>query len=144
MVNNLVLRLIPTASCVIKQKPNGRLSITNGPIYCLRTAQSLITLGNLFVLNEKARQNKTADFMPELSDEELVEFVLALEPADHVESERCSTSINRTVDCDGYAMRWNRYTRKRWDNGASIYVKFGFVENITRFLVISIHPSKVK
>ncbi|MGK5034480.1 hypothetical protein [Janthinobacterium sp. LB3P118] len=143
MVNNNLLRLLPSGTCVLENGNNGRILIGNGPVYCLRTAQSQLTLDNLRVLNVNALQHKELSFLPELSDEELLDFILALNPTDHVGSERCSTSINRVVDCDGYAMKWNRKLRQRWEHGAKIYVKFGYMENISKCLIISIHPSKL-
>ena len=139
MVNNPILRVLPAADCALTSR-NDRILIGNGPVYCLSTVQAGLSLDTLFVLNDKANLDMALRFSPKLLDEHLIPFILALTPEDHVGSERCSTSIKRSIDCDAYAMKWNRYSQKRWNDAQSIYIKFGFIENNPKLLVISIHP----
>lgn len=134
------LRLLKPVECLIVKKEDRSL-ISNGPIYSLAVAQSMLTLDTMFVLNDKANEAMSTEFTPELLDEDLLHFIMALVPTDRVNSERCETSIRRIIDCDSYAMKWNRFVRKRWNDAQKIYVKFGFIESNPKLLVISIHPS---
>lgn len=136
------MRILVTGACQLNQGGGGRIRILNGPVYCLETVKSNLREYGLFVINDQAQIHQGSNFSPELSDEELIKFILALELDDLIESERCSTSVGRTLDCDAYAMKWNRIKHSRWEHAAKIYVKFGFAENHPKVLVVSIHPSK--
>lgn len=138
----LQFRLLFSNDCDVSLR-KGRLIIGNGPVYSLAVAQDILRNNPLFVINEKARDSMARDFSPELTDEGLTEFILNLVDTDFEGSERCETSIGRTVDCDGYAMQWNRFSKQRWSDAPWIYVKFGFIADRPKLLVISIHPSKV-
>lgn len=142
MVNNLPLRSLVHGACQVVIKQSGRLGIKNGPVYCLETAQKHLKDHGFFIINEKAQDAQLKEFIPELFDEELITFILALVNSDWVESERCDTTVGRTLDCDAYAMKWNRARRCRWEHAAKIYVKFGFADNHPKVLIVSIHPSK--
>jgi hypothetical protein len=139
MVNNPRLRLLSAVDCALTSHKD-RTLIENGPVYCLKTVQAGLSLDTLFVLNDKANSDMALKFSPKLLDEHLIPFILALTHTDHVGSERCATSIRKTIDCDAYSMPWNRYSQKRWSDAQSIYIKFGFIDNNPRLLVISIHP----
>ena len=139
MVNNSRLRLLYAPDCTLISH-KGRTLIDNGPVYCLKTVQANVSVDTLFVLNDKANSDMALKFSPKLLDEHLIPFILALTPEDHVGSERCATTIKKTIDCDAYSMNWNRYSQKRWSDAQSIYIKFGFMENNPKLLVISIHP----
>ncbi len=142
MVNNgTQIRLVASQNCVIKVSKSGRSIITNGPVYCLNTAKMLLKTHAIRVINTQADLDKIREFSPELDDDELIPFIEALEPGDRQSSERCNTTIKRIVDCDGYAMPWNRAKKERWDQGMWIYLKFGYIDNITRTIVVSVHPS---
>lgn len=144
MVNNsLQIRIVSTLSCAITVNKKGRSIITNGPVYCLQTAKLLLPTHKIRVVNDQADLDKIHEFSPELEDDELIPFIDALTPSDRQSSERCQTSIGRTVDCDGYSMPWNRSKKERWDQGTWIYLKFGYIDNISKTIVVSVHPSTV-
>lgn len=134
-------RLLVSGACSIRQS-NDRKIITNGPVYDLSEAQSLLRQHGLRVVNDLAEQDQVEVFDPEMSDAELTEFILNLVSGDRVGSERCRTTNGMQIDCDAYAMLWNRIKKARWQYGAKLYVKFGFSENNPRCLVVSIHPAK--
>jgi hypothetical protein len=142
MVNNENCRLRVYGACNTLLSANGRTIISNGPVYELARVQTILKLHGLRVINEQATLDQSNEFTPELNDEELTKFIGALNEADYENSERCSTTIGRTIDCDAYAMRWNRANHTRWISGNKIYVKFGFIENKSLCLVVSIHPAK--
>lgn len=142
MVNNgPKLRLLSSAQCQITVSSKGRSLIVNGPVYCINAVKLLLPTYAIHVVNEQAMADMGGSFLPELQDEELIPFITELTANDRTGSERCSTSVGRTVDCDGYAIPWNRLTQKRWTNGSWIYLKFGYVDNISKVIVISVHPS---
>lgn len=141
MVNNQKHRLLVTGACKIRAGAGGRLKITNGTVYDLKEAQQLIRVHGLVVVNDSAHQAQQ-QFSPELTDEELTKFILALVGNDYVESERCKSTVGLTLDCDAYTMKWNRNRCCRWEYAAKLYVKFGFSYQDNRCLVLRIHPSK--
>ncbi len=141
MVNNQKHRLLVTGACNTRVRANGRTEITNGPVYDLKEAQKLLKVHGLRVINDNAHRDQQK-FNPELTDEELTKFILALFEDDHIESERCKTSVGQTLDCDAYTMKWNRNRCCRWEYGAKLYVKIGFRQDNDRCLVLSVHPSK--
>lgn len=144
MVNNGSYRKLVTGECKVRITANGRTQISNGPVYDLDQAKLLLRANGLRVVNDQAELHQKIAFQPEMTDEELKAFVLALTSDDYDASERCSTSIGMTLDTDGYAMKWNRNRCCRWEYGRNIYVKFGFSQfgSSPKFLVISIHPAK--
>jgi hypothetical protein len=143
MVNNSSNRLLTPVACKLKSSARGGVTITNGPVYDLSIAQDLLYNNGLLVVNDSAEDDQKTKFNPELDDAELFDFVLGLTDDDFQMSERCKTSSGMILDCDGYAMLWNRSRRCRWSYGAKIYVKFGFsVVNESKMLVLCIHPSK--
>lgn len=141
MVNNQKHRRLVTGACITKGGAANRIKITNGPVYDLKEAQELLKVHGLRVVNDNAYRDQ-AEFGHELTDEELTKFILALVENDRVESERCKTTANQTIDCDSYSMKWNRNRCCRWEHGAKLYVKFGFGLQNPLCLVLSIHPSK--
>lgn len=141
MVNNPPHRLLVAGACKTRAGSDDRILITNGPVYLLVEAQKLLRSHGLRVINESAQTDQQA-FIPEMTDEELTQFILALINDDHVGSERCKTSVGLTLDCDGYAMKWNRNRATRWEYGAKLYVKFGFSLHAPQCLVVRIHPSR--
>ena len=138
MVNNQKHRLLVSGACITSVRAKGRVRIDNGPVYDLKEAQCLLAIYGLVVINESAR-NDQSSFLPKFSDDELTDFILALTSGDFDVSERCKTSVGRTLDCDGYAMTWNRSRACRWSSGARFYVKFGFGDVDPRCLIVSIH-----
>ena len=141
MVNNPKHRRLVSGSCTTKATNDGRTKVTNGPVYDLKEAQELLKAHGLRVVTESAGQDMS-DFQPELTDKELTNFILALDNDDYIDSERCKTSANQTVDCDSYTMKWNRHRHCRWEYGKKIYVKFGFGLQNPLCLVVSIHLAK--
>lgn len=143
MVNNQLHRLLSPSTCKIKKTARGGQRITNGPVYDLASAKSLLYQNRFLVVNEDAKVDKKLQFNPEMDDDELADFIMALKDDDFSGSERCKTSAGMTLDCDGYAMKWNRNRRCRWEYGAKIYVKFGFaIQDDLIMLVLCIHPSR--
>ncbi|MDP1689325.1 MAG: hypothetical protein Q8L47_04325 [bacterium] len=130
-----------SGACVTVVNAKGRTIISNGPVYELTKAKTLLNVHGLRVINEQATVDQACDFSPELNDDELKKFICALNANDYEKSERCATSIGRTIDCDAYAMTWNRSNHTRWIHGYKIYVKFGFVENNSLCLIASIHAA---
>lgn len=141
MVNN-VLRILVVGTCVTNVNASGRTIISNGPIYELIEAQALLRANGLRVITDKGDLDQKTEFNPELNDDELKDFICELSVAEYQNSERCTTSGKMTIDCDAYAMKWDRLHHKRWEHGRKIYVKFGFANNNPRCLVVSIHPAK--
>lgn len=142
MVNNpVIVRLQASHTCSLEQRSE-RTIITNGPVYCLRSVQENLSSDRIFVLNPKADDDMLNGFSPPLKEDEFIPFIKSLTHQDRTSSERCKTVINRLIDCDGYSMRWNRYSRKRWQDSPYIYLKFGFAENNPKLLIISAHLSK--
>lgn len=141
MVNNGSCRKLLAGLCKLRPTGRGGEAITNGPVYELSCAQRLLISNGLRVINDSALLSQTEDFQPELNDEELVCFILALDDCDYVGSERCKTTPGILLDCDGYAMKWNRNKKVRWEHGAKIFVKFGFSTG-AKLLVVSVHPSR--
>lgn len=141
MVNNDKHRLLVRGACKTKIAPDGRTYIVNGPVYDLKLAQAMLKVHGLRVVNESAEDDQKS-FQPEMTDQELAAFILALEGSDFQGSERCGTSIGKTLDADSYAMKWNRNRSARWEHGQKIYVKFGFGNVNPRCLIVSIHPAK--
>lgn len=141
MVNNKNHRILVSGACTVKKaKGSDRQHIVNGPVYDLERAQAMLRQHGLRVINDAA-ENHQASFQPEMCDEELGAFILALEKEDYEGAERCATSIGMTIDADSYAMRWNRNRCIRWEYGAKLYVKFGFSAVNPKCLVVSIHPA---
>lgn len=141
MVNNNP-RVLVSGACNTLVNAGGRTIVNNGPVYELVKAQALLSLHGVRVINEQAVSDQASEFNPELSDDELIKFICELKEADFQNSERCATSVGRTIDCDAYAMKWNRLRHIRWAHGQKIYVKFGFLECNPMCLVVSIHPAK--
>ncbi len=140
MVNNPNVRMVQPAHT--KTKVSGkRTKITNGPLYDLAIAKALLRQHGLRVVNEKAGEDMLCHFDPILTEDELAVLILAFDARHYVESERCATSVGMEVDCDGYAICWNRSTCREWAHGRKIFVKFGFRAANPRCLVVSIHPS---
>jgi len=100
----------------------------------------MLKQNGLRVVNDEALDDQ-ASFQPQLSDQELTAFILALSEEDYEGSERSATSIRMRVDADSYAMKWNRNRCIRWEHGAKLYVKFGFSNVNPICLVVSIHPA---
>lgn len=140
MVDNKPHRILVSGACVIKKGSRGRELIVNGPVYDLAQAQAMLKQHGLRVVNDDALDDQ-ASFQPQMSDQELTAFILALSKEDYEGSERSSTSIRMTVDADSYAMKWNRNRCVRWEHGAKLYVKFGFSNVNPTCLVVSIHPA---
>lgn len=144
MVNNsVIIRLQEPQMCSLEQQKD-RTIITNGPVYCLESVQENLHIDRIFVINDKASDDMLSEFTPSLQDEEFIPYIKALTHEDRESSERCLTSQSTLVDCDGYAMKWNRFSRKRWQDAPFIYLKFGFSVDNPTLLIISIHPSKRK
>lgn len=141
MVNNDP-RIVVVGACVTRVNARGSTVITNGPIYELVKAQALLRVHGLRVITEKAVSDQVAEFNPELDDDELAKFICELTVADYQNSERCATSRGMTIDCDAYAMKWDRLYQRKWEHGHKIFVKFGFSNNNPRCLIVSIHPAK--
>lgn len=142
MVNNAPLRLISSDVCRLQRSGRDGLLIRNGPIYNLSLAQQLLKSHGFTVVNQKADKDMKHKFNPEMDDDELFDFVMKVHSERFAGSERCSTSNGMTVDCDSYAMCWNRYRRREWEYGQKIYVKFGFSEqDIDPMLILCIHPA---
>lgn len=133
--------MLQKAACHVVSSTHGRQRITNGPVFCLATAKAHLASDGLIVVNETARDDQARGFDPQLDDGDIIAFINALVEDDWIESERCKTSVRMTLDCDAYAMRWNRHKRCRWEYAAKIYIKFGFADNIHRVLIVSIHPA---
>ena len=141
MVNTSPHRLLVTGECRIRPSQRGGERILNGPVYNLIESQRLLRDNGFRVINDEAIVAQRTKFVPELTDDELEAFFLALTEADFDGSERCRTSVNMTLDCDGYAMKWNRNTRRRWEHGAKYFLKYGFTVTGTRCVIVSIHPA---
>ena len=138
MVNNAI-RLLPK---LIAPNP---LTDTNrkiaGPIYDLALVQAAVAQHGVYVINDSAQHHMVHSFTPELDEEELAAFILALTPVHFHASEWCQTSVKMKIDCDAYAMKWDRMNRLEWKYADEIYVKFGFKERHPVCIIVRVHPS---
>lgn len=143
MVNNISLRRLIPGAYHTKQSVGGRTKITNGPVYDLKVAKELLKLNGLVVVNENADEDMSSRFTPPMEPNELKALVLALDSNRYEDSERCKTTNGMKVDTDSYTIYWNRSKRigVSASYGHKEYVKFGFLENNTKCLIISIHPA---
>lgn len=142
MVNNPNPRILAAADCKLRPAANGRTKIRNGPIYDLNVVKQLVVAFPLVVINTDGQEDMKLEFTPKLTMAELQTLILALRPELYDDSECCKTSVGMTVDCDGYAIWWNRNREiESREFGRKIYVKFGFRDRNPRCIVVSIHPS---
>jgi hypothetical protein len=120
-----------------------RRKIINGPVYDLATAQQLLKIHGLHVVNESADDDMITEFRRGLTSEDLKKIILTLGGNHYDDSEICSTSKGMTIDADGYTIYWNR-TREieSMQAGQKTYIKFGFRDNNPKCLIVSIHPAK--
>jgi hypothetical protein len=143
MVNNSTHRLLVSGACNIKVSSRSGQIITNGPVYDLGLSKQLLSQHGLTVINQVAENDQVDRFSPEMKDDEINDFIMALSDNEYEASERCKTSVGMTVDCDAYAMKWNRARLCRWEYASKIYVKFGFSQfSNSVCLILCIHPSK--
>lgn len=120
-----------------------------GPIYDLAAVQQLIRTGApFFVVNEEARLNLGSQGerpmrKPVWVESDIRGFILALSPSCYVNSQWCITSAKATLDCDAYAMTYNRTTQSESTIGTKIYIKFGYNPNTSpdSMLICSVHPA---
>lgn len=138
MVDNPV-RLLPRLIAPAPLDQNNR-KIT-GPIYCLDLVKAAVQQHGIRVVNDSAQMSMVHDFTPPMGEVELVAFITALMKNHFHASEWCNTSVRMLIDCDAYAMKWDRSNLREWRYGAEIYVKFGFKEHHPVCIIVSAHPS---
>lgn len=120
-----------------------------GPIYDLAIVQRMIGEGApLYVVNDEAQLNLKGEGVrpmrrPVWGSADVRGFILSLDPTDYVNSQWCLTSAKAAIDCDAYAMTYNRTNRTRSSVGTKVYVKFGYSTNTdpSAMLICSIHPA---
>lgn len=109
-------------------------------IYDLLKVKELVKKHGVVILNDA-----TADGMlgkgshplplPEWSNAEFAQVILALTDDDFINSQWCMLVVKKYLDCDSYAVHYNRSKGIRCDptifSGMKIYVKFGFNPNLT-------------
>jgi len=113
-----------------------------GPIYDLGAVKAAIQQHGVKVVNDNAHEDMVHKFDPPMDEEELAAFVNSLTFAHFHASEWCKTSGKMLIDCDAYAMMWNRVNRCEWRYGEEIYVKFGFKEHHPFCIIVRVHPSQ--
>jgi len=138
MVNNAI-RLLPR---LVAPNPlatsNRKIS---GPIYRLDIVKAAVQQHGVKVINDSANLDMVHEFTPPMDEIELAAFICALTKAHFHASEWCQTSVRMLIDCDAYAMKWDRINRREWQYADEIYVKFGFKEFRPFCIIVRIHPS---
>lgn len=141
MVNNLPLRKLVVGQYVTNTSATGRVKVINGPIYELATVKEMLKVHGLKPVNLDADTDMMTRYEPQMTEDELRDVILTLQPNHYDDSEICRTTNGMEVHADGYAIYWRRFNRTESSNGEKTYVKFGFRENNLRTLVLSIHPA---
>jgi|JI6StandDraft_1071083.scaffolds.fasta_scaffold19473_2 hypothetical protein len=136
MVNNPNPRLGPTLICP-KPLTTQNKSLGHRRLYDLAVVKALIKIHSVVLINDDAQED--AEKQLNMSPQEVGRFIEQLSPDNYVNSQWCKTSVNKTVDCDSYTMRYNINKQQPWDRGRSIYVKFGFLPNLPKCVVCSVH-----
>lgn len=113
----------------------------NGPIYCLNLVKVAVQQHGVRVINDSAQADMVHAFIPVMDEVELAAFINALTNRHFHASEWCQTSVRMLIDCDAYAMKWDRINRREWKYGEEIYIKFGFKEHHPFCIIVRIHPS---
>lgn len=106
-------------------------------IYDLEIVKALVAAHGVCLINDDAQDD--AQQQLHMDPDDVARFIAQLSTHNYVNSQWCNTSVNRVVDCDSYAMRYNRNKQVPWENGPKIYVKFGFLPNLPKCVVCSIH-----
>ncbi len=106
-------------------------------LYDLEIVKSLVETYGVCLINDDAQED--AEKQLHMLPVEVAKFIAQLSPGNYVNSQWCHTSVNRVVDCDSYAMKYNRNKQEPWGHGPRIYVKFGFFPNQLKSVVCSIH-----
>jgi len=150
MVNNQNLRIVDPCNCNIVPTPDAkgvlRRRITNGPVYDLMAVKDVVSNPDnsiKFVTSNAAHDKFKFDMGPRA----LRPFIAKLKAgADghYKHSERCEASPATIpppweLDCDAYAMKWNRITQQEFSDGMEFYLKFGFSDHTPGCLIVSIH-----
>lgn len=112
-----------------------------GPIYHLNIVKAAVQQHGVRVINDSAQTDMVHEFTPPMDEAELAEFIRALTSNHYHASEWCQTSVRMLIDCDAYAMKWDRINRREWKYADEIYVKFGFKEFHPFCIIVRIHPS---
>lgn len=136
MVNNPNPRL---ASPTLKPEPltSQNRMLGRKRIYDLRVVKSLVSQHGLVLLNDDADFDATQ--LLNMSPGDVAEFIGQLSEKNYVNSQWCRTSVGKAVDCDSYVMKYNRNKKVPWEHGPRIYVKFGFLPNLPKCVVCSVH-----
>lgn len=142
MVNNKALRLVSVDDCIIQRDSQDRKKITNGPVYDIVVAKTVIEGTDIRIVTTKAALDRWED--DGLDDDQLRPFIEHLSAELRKHSERCLTSARITgmeweVDCDGFSMKWNRFFKQPWQDGKKYYLKFGFRDDNPDCLIVSVH-----
>lgn len=141
MVNNLPLRKLVVGQYATSISETGRVKITNGPIYELETVKEMLKVHGLKPVNLDAETDMMTCYHPQMTEDELSDVILTLQPHHYDESEICRTTHGMEIHADSYLIRWRRFNRTESAGGEKTFVKFGFRENNLKTLVLSIHPA---
>ena len=106
-------------------------------LYDLEIVKLLVNSNGVCLINDDAQEDAAKQL--HMTPDEVAKFVVQLSPGNYINSQWCHTSVNRMVDCDSYAMKYNRNKQVPWADGPRIYVKFGFFPNHSKSVVCSIH-----
>ena len=136
MVNNPNPRLGLSPICPNPLDDNIR-RLGRNRLYDLDVVQALVKAHGVCLINDDAQDD--AEKQLHMSPDEVARFIAQLSQGNYVNSQWCNTSVNRMVDCDSYAMKYNRNKQVPWQSGPKIYVKFGFFPNQSKCVVCSVH-----
>lgn len=144
MVNNKNPRRLTAAEYKLRKSgERTRLIKGQGPIYDLQTAQELLNLHGLDVVNANAYLSMNSEFAPPLTKDDIKLAIAALKVDEHyVESEICKVA-NESIDADAYTIYWKRNGNKECKlTGTKLYIKFGFRNDDPKCLIVRVHRSK--
>jgi len=136
---SIAIRLLPRLIAPNPLDNNNRK--IGGPIYELGAVKAAIQQHGVKVVNDNAQSDMVHEFDPPMDEEELAAFINSLMNIHFHASEWCKTSGKMIIDCDAYAMKWNRVNRCEWKYGEEVYVKFGFKEHHPFCIIVRVHPS---
>lgn len=136
---SIPVRLLPN---LIPPNPLGNNNRKiNGPIYRLDLVKLAVRQHGVRVINDSAQAAMEHQFAPPMDESELEDFIDCLTTNHFHDSEWCQTSVRMLIDCDAYAMKWDRNNRREWKYADEIYVKFGFKEHHPFCIIVRVHPS---
>jgi len=139
----------PGSTCPASVTDYNRI-IGTSQIYDLKQVKELIQLHGFVVLNDDtnlaiAGKGRNPLPPPAWSSEEVVGAIMSLTDIDYRNSQWCELNSKRYLDCDAYIIYFSRSKKVRSSGvqGIKLYIKFGFVPNVTspKTIICRFHPA---